>query len=78
MKHEEYKTSDIVLAASLRVHGHKISTILIDGGRGTFVFENIPDDFLIDYDIGKCLVNPVDFNNQIKMLTTSVRRMSQK
>lgn len=78
MQSTEYKTSDIVLAASLRVHGHKISTILIDNGRGTFVFNAVPDEFLTDYELGKCLVNPVDFNNQIKTLTTSVRRMSQK
>ncbi len=73
----EYKTTDIVLAASLRVHGYKMNSIEVLGSRGTFVFENVDQDFLMGYDLGKCLVEPVAFNNNIKQLTTSVRRMTQ-
>lgn len=73
----EYKTTDIVLAASLRVHNYKMNSIEVVGNRGTFVFENVDDEFLLQYDLSKCTVEPVAFNNQIKQLTTSVRRMTQ-
>jgi len=72
-----YRTTDIVLAASLRVHNYKMSGIEIVGSRGTFVFENVDEDFLLQYDLSKCAVEPVAFNNAIKQLTTSVRRMTQ-
>lgn len=73
----EYKTTDIVLASSLRIHGYKMSSIEISNGRGTFIFTDVDSEFLIQYDLGKCLVEPIAFNNNIKQLTTSVRRMSQ-
>lgn len=73
----EYKTTDIVLAAALRVHNYKMNSIEIIGSRGTFVFENVDQEFLMQYDWQKCSVEPVAFNNAIKQLTTSVRRMTQ-
>lgn len=72
-----YKTTDIVLAASLRVHNFKMNSIEIAGSRGTFVFDDVDQEFLIQYDLSKCAVEPVAFNNAIKQLTTSVRRMTQ-
>jgi hypothetical protein len=72
----EYRTTDIVLAASLCVHDYKMVSIEISGSRGTFVFENVNNEFLLKFELGECLVNPVDFNHQIKRLTTSVRRIS--
>lgn len=77
MKTEAYKTTDIVLAASLCVHDYKMSSIEIVGSRGTFVFDGVDQDFLLQYDLSKCSVEPVAFNNAIKRLTTSVRRMTQ-
>lgn len=77
MLKSEYKTTDIVLAASLVVHGSKMVKIEVVGSRGTFIFENIEQDFLDDYELSKCAVEPVAFNNAIKRLTTSVRRMTQ-
>lgn len=77
MSRGEYRTTDIVLAASLRVHGYKMTSIEISGGRGTFIFDGVDSDFLIQYDLSKCSVEPVAFNNAIKQLTTSVRRMTQ-
>ena len=73
----EYKTTDIVLAASLRVHGYSLQTIERMGNtnKGVFVFSGIDDDFITKYDLGKILVEPVAFNNAIKHLTTSVRRL---
>ena len=71
-----YKTSDIVLSASLKVCGYELDSIELIGNKGIFVFEDVDSAFLIDFDLGKLVVEPVIFNNTIKQLTTSVRRMS--
>lgn len=73
--HSEYKTTDIVLAAFLRLNNCQMLGIEKSGAKGTFVFENVPDEFVRTYDLGKAQVEPVAFNNAIKSLTTSVRRM---
>ena len=73
---EIYKTADIVLAASLKVSGFEMSSIELQGTKGVFVFENVDKQTLIDFDLGKVKVEPVAFNNTIKQLTTSVRRMT--
>ena len=71
----EYKTSDIVLAASLKVHGFELETIEINGTKGVFVFNDVTDEFLKEYDLGRVKVEPIAFNGTIRQLTTSVRRM---
>lgn len=73
--HAEYRTTDIVLAAFLRLKGCSMRGIEKQGQKGTFVFENISDGLIRDYDLGNALVEPVAFNNAIKSLTTSVRRI---
>ena len=74
---ELYKTSDIILAACLKLNGFTMQSIERTGRKGIFVFENIDQDFITEYDLGNVKVEPVAFNNQIKALTTSVRRMTQ-
>ncbi len=73
--HIEFKTTDIILAAVLRLEGLEMTDIQRTGNKGTFVFANIPDELIVTFDLGKCRVEPVTFNNAIKQLTTSVRRM---
>ena len=73
--HKEFETQDIVLAASLKLHGYELIRITKQGNIGTFVFANVDDQFLTDYNLEKIDVSPVAFNNVIKQLTTSVRRM---
>ena len=73
----EYRTTDIVLSAALVVHNYKMVKIEVTGSRGTFVFEGISPEFIEAYELSKCLVEAVAFNNAIKRLTTSVRRMTQ-
>lgn len=74
---ESFKTTDIILAAVLRINGVEIIDIEIMGTKGTFVFCNVDEDFLVQYDLGKVLVEPVTFNNMVKQLTTSVRRLTR-
>lgn len=73
--HVEYKTSDIVLAAYLRVNGAILVRIDKQGQKGTFVFHNVSEELVSIYDLGQALVEPVQFNYNIKSLTTSVRRI---
>ena len=75
MNDKFYKTSDIILAACLRLNGCDMISIEKEGNKGTFVFINVDSQFVADYDLGKVKVEPVSFNNMIKQLTTSVRRM---
>lgn len=72
-----YKTTDIVLAAYLRINGYQIDTIEKQGLKGTFVFLHVRDELIRAYDLGQALVEPVALNNMIKQLTTSVRRLDQ-
>lgn len=71
----QIETSDIVLAASLKVKGYKLDRIEKQGNRGIFCFEDVDDDVLNEFDLGKGLVEPVAFNNAIKALTTATRRI---
>jgi len=71
----EYCTTDIVLGATLKVHGFEIIRIDINRNKGTFVFGNVDDNIIQDFDLGRIKVEPTEFNNAIKSLTTSVRRM---
>lgn len=74
----EYRTSDIILAACLRLEGIQMTDIEVVGSKGTFVFEDVDDDVISQYDLGQVRVEPVAFNNMIKQLTTSVRRKTQR
>ncbi len=74
---ESFRTTDIVLAAVLRLQDIELIDIEIAGNKGTFIFTNIDDEFLIQYDLGKSTVEPVAFNNMVKQLTTSVRRLTR-
>lgn len=72
-----YKTNDIVLAATLKVLGNKLINIEIVGNKGNFIFDDIQPNIITEYALGKILVEPVIFNNTIKQLTTSVRKILQ-
>ncbi len=74
----EFKTSDIILAACLKITEANMVKIELNGNKGTFIFEDVDAEYIDDYDLGKCLVEPVTFNNAVKQLTTSVRRMSNR
>jgi hypothetical protein len=70
----ELSTTDIVLAAYLKVRGYKMVEILKNGNKGTFIFESVPDDIINDYDLGQSQVEPKALNYEIKALTTAARR----
>lgn len=74
----QYKTTDIILAACLRLNNYPLVSIELNGNKGTFIFEDVDPALIENYDLGKVQVEPVSFNNAIKQLTTSVRRMTNK
>ncbi len=81
MIHKTYGTSDIVLAASLKMHGAqllRISVTALPSGakRGVFHFADIDEDLLFSFDAGLFLVEPIAFNSEIRALNASIRRIS--
>jgi hypothetical protein len=70
------QTSDIVLAATLKVKGQKLDKIEKQGNRGIFCFLDVDEKLLNEFDLGHALIEPVSFNNAIKALTTAARRIS--
>lgn len=75
MSKRHIETSDIVLAASLKVKGYKLDRIEKQGNRGVFCFADVEESALTEFDLGKALVEPISFNNAIKALTTATRRI---
>jgi hypothetical protein len=75
MKPIKVETQDIVLAATLKVLGFKLSRIDKVGNKGTFVFDDVQESIVNDFYVGRCCVEPVAFNSSIKALTTATRRM---
>lgn len=69
------QTTDIVLAATLKVKGYKLDQIEKDGKRGVFCFTEVPDIELSEFDLGNTLVEPVALNNAVKALTTAIKRI---
>lgn len=69
-----FETQDIVLAATLKVFGYKLDRIEKTGNKGTFIFSDVSQSTVTDFDTGNCKVEPIAFNNAIKALTTATRR----
>jgi hypothetical protein len=80
MIHKSYGTSDIVLAATLKMHGcqlERISMTNLPSGlrRGVFHFADVTDEMLFDFDAGKFMVEPVSFNSEIRALNAAIKRV---
>lgn len=70
-----YETTDIILAAYLRVKGFDMVEIVMRVSKGTFLFTGVDTDTINAYSLGQLRVEPVAFNNMVKQLTTACRRM---
>jgi hypothetical protein len=69
------ETSDIVLAATLKVKGFRLEKIEKEGRRGIFCFADVDTKILTEYNLGQVLVEPVALNNAVKALTTATKRI---
>lgn len=72
---QHVETSDIVLAATLKVKGFRLERIEKDGKRGIFCFADVETRVLNEYNLGQSMVEPQSFNNAIKALTTATKRI---
>lgn len=75
MNKNRIETSDICLAASLRVYGYILQEILKEERRGIFVFVEVDDDIVSKYNLGQLLVEPNAFHAAVKFLTMAVKRV---
>lgn len=69
-----FKTSDIVLASTLKINGIPLLDIEMVGTRGVFVFDSVSKELLQSFDLGELTVEPNSFHQAVKQLTTAVRR----
>lgn len=72
---QHVETSDIVLAATLKVKGYRLDRIEKDGKRGIFCFADVEEVELTQFNLGQALVEPVSLNNAVKALTTATKRI---
>jgi hypothetical protein len=72
---QHVETSDIVLAAMLKVKGYRLDRIEKDGKRGIFCFADVEETELTQFNLGQALVEPVALNNAVKALTTATKRI---
>jgi hypothetical protein len=72
---QDVETSDIVLAATLKVKGFRLDRIEKDGRRGVFCFADVDTKVLDEFNLGQALVEPVALNNAVKALTTATKRI---
>ena len=69
-----FQTTDITIAAYLTCADFKLVRIDKQGMRGTFVFDNVNPEVITQFDLGKALVEPSEFHNAVKQLTSACRR----
>ena len=69
-----YKTTDIVLAAVLKMQGYKLD-ITIEGRRGTFIFLNVDPHSLDEFNYDGIRVEPKEFNAAVRTLSGTINRM---
>ena len=70
-----YKTTDIVLAAVLKMQGYQIQSIEVEGRRGTFIFVDIDKSALDEFNYDGVRVEPKEFHNCIRNFTATINRM---
>lgn len=71
---QSFETADIVLAAALKVKGCILESMTKKGNKCTFIFVDVPDELISDYDYGKLLCEVQAFNSAVHALTTGCRR----
>ena len=71
-----FKTTDIVLAAVLKMEGYKLERIDVSGRQGTFHFIDVKQVDIDDFRYDRIRVEPKDFNQSIRQLTTTIKGMT--
>lgn len=71
---EEYATTDIVLATTLKYLNYQLSRIQTQGKRGIFYFNEVDKANLEKFDKQEISVEPIKFHNILKQLNIAVKR----
>lgn len=69
-----YKTTDVTIASYIAMNGHSVSIELQTNSKGTFVFQDIPRELIIDFTNGHASVEPMAFALKMRQLITAVRQ----
>lgn len=69
-----FKTTDIVLAACLKLQGYALTEIRCTGKQGTFVFADVDSNTIREFNCAHLLVEPVQFHSMVRQLSASVLR----
>ena len=73
---EKFATTDLPLAAFLKMNGYKLSEVKSKGIKGEFVFDNVPRQLLNDYNADTCTVEPKMFSSVMRQMVQSAKRVS--
>lgn len=72
---DEYQTSHLPLATYLRYRNVQLVGISIDDKRkGSFKFILVPRTYILDFDDGKALVEPLEFANRMSQLVQTIKK----
>lgn len=74
---EEFSTSDLALAAFLKISGVRIKEWnKKQGKRAEIVFKNVNRDLVRQFNEAQALVEPIDFSSAMRQLTQIARRVT--
>jgi hypothetical protein len=76
MTTKNISTTDIVLAATLRCLDYRLLSIEREGTKGLFIFRDVDEEDLLEYDLQQCLIEPQSFNAALRQLATAAKRLS--
>jgi hypothetical protein len=72
---DTYTTAHVPLAAYLKCKGVRIVNITAKDRRGTFVFENVDRQLIIDFNNGEAIVEPSDYAQRMSQLVQTAKRV---
>ena len=67
-----FKTTNLPFAAFLRINGYVMTGIENTGGKGTFLFEEVPLSVKMDFDNGNTTVEPNAFHDMVRRIKSMV------
>jgi hypothetical protein len=68
-----YNTTDITMAAYFKCKGYSLSSVTMEGTKGTFHFDDVKPDDLMEYMSGNATVEPVSFHTAVRALSKLCR-----
>ena len=72
-----YNTDNIAVAAALRLNGHVIENIQVNGRKATFCFDESVRDLANEIQMGNKLVDAISFHHELRRLSGLAKTMSQ-